>query len=200
MTARRLNIEYEILKRNILIIMESLRAESERQASPPTVGQQFKFLACNIDQIDKLFKTARDDQEIEIMRIIITDNFSRERQIIQNLAIQIYRVTRSMAIEMIYALCRSSIEDELNRLQNDYDDVVKRCSAGDLVDDPDFQLVLELFSEHEAQQKGNETLFVDAKVLQDVDAMNQTITYDIPQELKTFARIAKTILKLQLKY
>ncbi|KAG4070832.1 hypothetical protein HA402_011058 [Bradysia odoriphaga] len=193
----RLNMEYKILKRSIKLTMKNLRDESFKRGSEPSIVKQLQILDCSIDQHNKLFKLARNDNELEVMKRLITYNFKRERSMIQNLAIRIYRVTRPMAIQIIYDMWRRSINEELQYLHNDYEELVKNFSVEELQNNRNFQRLLELFEIHDENQSLHDSLFMECKAQNNIDGMNQSISYDIPEELKVVQKIRDAISRLQ---
>lgn len=192
----RLNMEYKILKRNIKKTKENLQEEYYKSQLNENIENMFSILDCNIDQTTKLFKLARNDGEVQVMKDIIKNNFKRERLMIQKLAIKIYRVTRSKAIEIIYNMWRSSIDEELKFLHFDYEDLVKTCTTKELTTNSDYNRVVELFSDHQKQKNMYHELFMESKAYNNVDDMNRMIDNDIPQELKTVKQIKDIISRL----
>lgn len=195
----KLNIEYKILKRNIKKTKRNLLEESLKRNYDANVAKTFDILDCSIKQTNALFKLARYDGEVQIMKNIIKDNFKHERLMIQNLAIKIYRVTRSQALEIIYDMSRNSIDEELKNLHYDFEDIVKSCSVEETLSDPDFRRVYELFAEHQSVQRSHDLLFNEAIIFNNIDDMYSTIAYDIPNELKIVHKIRETVSRLQSK-
>lgn len=73
---------------------------------------QQNIVNCSVDQTDQLFRLARDDGEFSVMKKIIKNNFAHERLLIQNLAIQIYCVTRVHALHTIYDMWKRRVDEE----------------------------------------------------------------------------------------
>ncbi len=195
----RLNMEYKIIKRSIKLTLKNLKEDSLKRNSESSLAKQFSILDCSIDQHNQLFRLARDNGEISIMKSLIKNNFRRERLMIQNLAIKIYRVTRPMAVEIIYDMWRRSINEELQFLHNDYEDLVQNSSAEELLGNSDYHRVLELFEDHQQVQRVHDELYQEAKANNNIDGMDHSIASDIPTELKIVQKIKEIISRLQLK-
>lgn len=190
-------MEYKILKHNVTITKQNLLDECvKRNNNSPDVAQLFSILDCSIDQQDQLIGLARDDGAVNIMQEIIQNNFKHERKMIQSLAIKIYRVTYTKALQIIYDMCRRSIDEDLNVLHNDYEHLVNNSSAAELVDNVGYQRILELFSDHQREQLTNDALFDEALTDNNVDGLNQSIAKDIPGEIKIATEIRNIIQRL----
>lgn len=196
-SVNRLNMEYKLLKHSIQITKENLLAASRKRDYDPDIAKLFSILDCSIDQINKTFKLARNDGETKIMKKIVRENFKHERLMIQTLAVKIYRVSRFMALKIVYEMWRASINEELNILHSDYEDLVKTRSAEELVDNPEYHRVLDNFVDHQTTSEIHDELFVEAAENNSVDDMRRLIAHDIPRELKVIENIRKLISKLQ---
>lgn len=192
----RLNMKFKILKKSIDITKNNLLEESRKRNVYSYVEHLLSILECSIDQTDKLFNLARNEGEVQLMKDIIQNNFGRERLTIQNLAIKIFRVTRSNALEIIFDLWKNTIDEQLKYLQMDYEDIVKNCTSEELLNNPDYNRVVELFSDHQSLQRTHHALFMEAKADNNVDNMYRTIAYDIPLELKAINEIRQIISRL----
>lgn len=198
-TVDALAVEYSQLKRNLnKIISNCMEKTTERSFDEDTledIAQSFSILECNVDQTDKLFQLAHDEGNTHVMRNIIENNFRTERKMIQNIAITVYNVDEAQGLKIAYEICRSQIDEQIQALQNSFEDLV-RSSGVELEDHVDYKQIFSGFDTHQKQKRDNDELFEQEFNDNDIRGMAVSIAVDIPKELRIINSLERKLNRL----